>query len=298
MLAQAENKVTIEGILSEISVREGEFKSNKTGTMMPYLSGEIKIRVNQEINKIMTEMEVPVTFFASKYTNAGSENSAYKSINELRTNFTSLAAADASHPADRIKITGGSIKENLFAGRNGNVISTPIINASFFNKAKGENSEATFQQVICIGGKTEEVDAEGELTGALIIKGIVPQYGGKVDVISYRVVAQDAIDHINANWNVGDTVKIKGRINFTSKVETHTEEVGFGEPIVENRTITVKELLITGGSACGFEGDMAFDSSDIATALQERQERIASIKSSASAPKAAPKKNAGFDLGF
>ena len=63
---QTENKVKIEGILSEINVREGEFKQKTTNVMMPYLSGDIKVRVNQIVNKVPTEEEVPISFFVTK----------------------------------------------------------------------------------------------------------------------------------------------------------------------------------------------------------------------------------------
>lgn len=45
-MRQTENKVKIEGTLSEVNVREGEFKQKGTNVMMPYLAGEIKIRVS------------------------------------------------------------------------------------------------------------------------------------------------------------------------------------------------------------------------------------------------------------
>lgn len=40
---QAENDVKIEGILSEVDLREGEY--DKNGRKMPYIAGTIKVRV-------------------------------------------------------------------------------------------------------------------------------------------------------------------------------------------------------------------------------------------------------------
>ena len=47
-MRQAENKVIIEGILSEIDLKYGSF--NKNGTQMKSIGGNIKVRVTQEIN--------------------------------------------------------------------------------------------------------------------------------------------------------------------------------------------------------------------------------------------------------
>ena len=53
-------------------------------------------------------MEVPVEFFAGKYTNSGKDNPAYKSIVELRDNFNSVAAAAENGKRYEIKFAEGS----------------------------------------------------------------------------------------------------------------------------------------------------------------------------------------------
>lgn len=299
MLRQTENVVKIEGILSEVNIREGEFKNKTTNMMVPYLSGSIKVKVAQEINKVMTDIEVPITFFAGKYTSTGKENPAYKNILDLQNNFTSIAASDEDH-ADRIRITRGSLRENAFYGKNGNLVTFPEVTSSFFNKVKKDECHpcATFETVVCIGNIKEEIDREGEATGALIVQGIIPQYGGKVDVVDYRVVAKDAIDHISSNWEKGDTVKVIGKVNFSSSTIYEKEEMGFGEPVINARTVSVKELIITSGSNSSYEGDMAFDTSEIAAALSDRQARHAELKRASEAPKPAAKKTDFSDLGF
>ena len=68
-MRQAENKVIIEGILSEIDLKYGSF--NKNGTQMKSIGGNIKIRVTQEINKEEKQLEIPIQMFASELTNKG-----------------------------------------------------------------------------------------------------------------------------------------------------------------------------------------------------------------------------------
>ena len=131
MLKQAENTVKIEGILSEIDIDYGTFKKN--GTDVNSIRGVIKVRVNQDINGVPTELEIPVHLFASQYTNAGALNPAYESIERIKKEYVSIASSDIDH-ADRVRITKGAIQMNEYYGQNGNLISFPRITASFVTK--------------------------------------------------------------------------------------------------------------------------------------------------------------------
>lgn len=265
---------------------------------MPYLTGSIKVRVSQEINGIVEDMEVPVYCFASKYTSAGKENPAYKSVNDMVNNFVSIAVGGINQ-ATRIRITSGQIRENAFYAQNGQLVSVPRIESSFFNKINAEecNPQAKFQGTICIANIREEVDREGDITGRLVVQGVVPQWGGKVDVVNYIVSSKDAIDHIGTYWNKGDTVKIVGKLNFSSKTEYVEEAMGFGEPVRTPKTTSIHELVITSGSAGGLEGDLAYDTAEIATALEARKVRLEEAKNKKPEQAAKPK-NQFADLGF
>lgn len=285
MLNQAENKVHIEGILLETNIKSGEFTSNN-GKLMPYLSGNVKIGVRQVINGQECDMEVPVEFFAGKYTNSGKDNPAYKSIVELRDNFNSVAAAaENGKPADYVRINTASLVENAFIAQDGTAVSQTRINSSFFNKITAStcNSEASFDATICILNMKDELDREGIPTGRIVITGAMVQYGGRIDVINFIVANPTAVDHIRQYWNQKDTVKIHGLLNFTSSTITETEEVGFGEPIVRTRTITKREAIITSGGATGLDGDAAYNPDEIATGLVARKTRMEQAKEKAEA---------------
>lgn len=297
MLAQAENNVRIEGILSEIDVREGSFQKN--GVPTEYLGGNIKIRVNQEVYGEMKEMEIPVAMFATKMTRAGKQNPAYESIRKLRDDFVSIAAAGNEKDADRIRITNGTIQENAFIGRSNEVVSYPRITASFFTKVKREEfkPEASFTGVIAVGNIADNVDREGNPTGALDLTGIIVQYGGRADVVKYVVTNDAAVNHIRTYWNNGDTVKIKGLLNFSTKTVEVEEEMGFGDPIVSQRTQSTHDLIITGGSSSGFDSDTAYDENELAQALAERKTRMDALKEKPAEKPAASKTDFG-NLGF
>lgn len=306
MLQAAENKVKIEGVLSEIDLNYGSFQKN--GSPMKSIGGTIKIRVDQTLpNGEVQELEVPVHMFASELTNKGTANPAFESIERVKNEYVSIAASSLEG-ADRVRITGASINMNEYYGQNGNLVSFPRINASFISKIKRDDCkpEATFSVVFQVGSMGYKTDADGvENKDYYEIKGALPQYGGKVDVVPFIATTPSVINGVSGAWSVGDTVKANGRLNFTSKTVETVTEVDFGEPKVETHTISVSELVITGGSATPLDGEFAFNSDEIAAGLKDRQARLAESKENAkkkgtsgSAPAGAATGNKFAELGF
>lgn len=284
MLNQAKNNVKIEGILSEVDIKEGSSKVDNK----PYIMGEIKIRVSQEINGVDKDIEIPVNLFATKNKKAGGINPAYEAIKKIQDEYTSIAACGDESKASRVRIDRGEIGENAFWGNDGRLVSIPRVRTSFMTRIKADecNSKATFENTIVIGKISDEIKND-EPTGRLIVKGILVQYGEKADVIDYIVASEEAINHIRTYWNEGDTVTVAGKINFSSKTIREEKQVGFGEPIIEEKTISVKELIILSGSASALEGDLAYDAEEIGKALKDRMSRLEEAKNkkaSASAP--------------
>ena len=305
MLRQAENRVKIEGILAEIDIKPGSF--NKNGQVMESIGGSIVVKVTQKISGVEKELSIPVHMFASKLTNRGTPNPAYESIKKIADEYVSIAASETGEAgADRIRITSGNVRMNEYYSQDGRLISFPRINASFvtrINKADCK-PEATYTAEFVVAGKSEEVDRNEEPTGRYKIDAILPQYGGKVDVIPMYAQSAGVIDAISTYWNIGDTVKANGRLDFSATTETIIEEVDFGEPIEKTRTINRSDLIITGGSQEPLEGDFAFDNAEIQSALADRKLRLEKQKDkdmSKAATRRAPvpdTKNGFADLGF
>lgn len=297
MLRQADNKVRIEGILSEVDIKTGE--SKKDGK--PYVMGEIKVKVTQDINGKTEHMEIPVNMFATKETKKGGLNPAYENIMKIKEEYTSIASCGNEDDASRIRIDRAEIGENAFWGNNGVLVSRPRIRASFSTRIKKDECQeaANFEAVIVIGNIKEEVRND-EPTGRLIVKGILVQYGERADVVDFIVASNDAINHIQTYWNEGDTVRIAGKVNFSSRVIHEEKEVGFGDPIIEDRTISVKELIITSGSQSALDGDLAYEADDIKEALKRRQATLDEQKENASKKEAAPAatEKKSTDFGF
>ena len=306
MLKQAENSVKIEGILSEIDLKAGS--SSKNGKTIEYIGGSIKVRVNQMLNGVNTELDIPVFMFANKYKNDGGPNPAYTSIERVMNEYVSIAAGGMD-AADRVRITNANIRMNEYYGQTGNLNSYPRINASFVTKVTDMTKftpEATFSTVFMIAAMGYETDKDGiQIDNRFKIRGILPQYGGKVDVVDFYATTPSVIDAVSSYWSEKDTVKINGKLNFTSVVEEKMVEVDFGEPRLERRTVSVSELIITGGTQTPLEGDFAFDEDEINEALKERQSRLAEMKEKAKEKEGtkkatpAPAAKKGFsDLGF
>lgn len=304
MLRQAENRVKIEGILSEIDIKPITYKKN--GQDVEAISGTITVKVNQTISGNEKELMIPIHMFAGKITNKGTPNPAFESIKKVANDFVSIAAAGDEDKADRVRITGASVRMNEYYAADGHLVSFPRVNASFVNRIpKNEcKSEATFTMEFAVAKKTEELDRNGEPTGRYRIDAILPQYGGRVDVVPLYAESKGVIDAVSTYWEIGDTVKANGRLDFSSTTETTYEEVDFGEPIEKIRTVNKSDLIITGGSQEPLDGDFAFAKADLDEALAERKARLEMNKErdmARTARKAAPAQSSsnGFDdLGF
>lgn len=307
MFRQAENKVKIEGILSEIDLKYGSFQ--RDGAEVETIGGTIKVLVEQVINDEDVTLEIPVHMFSTKYTKAGKINPSYESIETVMKEFKSIAATGDKNVADKIRITNGQIKMNEFVGQNGTIVSYPRVSASFVAHAVGEfKPQATFNLEFMVSKLDRVVDKEGvEVDPAkLAVEVIVPQYTApnasvmNVDVVTLYATSESVINAIEQYWEAGESFKASGRLNFTSRTETIKQEVDFGEAQESVRTITTSEFVITGGSQAPLDGDFAFDYEDIKAGMAARKERLENLKNgSVSTAKKAPapskdKKNLGF----
>ena len=305
MLRQAENRVRIEGILAEIDIKPGTF--NKNGQTMESIGGSITVKVTQKISGEEKELAIPVHMFASKLTNKGTPNPAYESIKKIADEYVSIAASENGEDgADRVRITNASIRMNEYYSQDGRLISFPRVNASFVQKINKSDCkpEATYMTEFVVAQKNEEIDRNGEETGRYRIDAIIPQYGGKVDVVPMYAQSPGVIDAVKTYWEIGNTVKANGRLDFSATTETTIEEVDFGEPIEKTRTINRSDLIITGGSQEPLEGEFAFDNAEIQNALADRKLRLEKQKDrdmsrAATRQTPAPAAKHGFqDLGF
>lgn len=292
MLRQAINIVDIEGILSETKLEDRVITKN--GMTRKAIGGSINVRVPKDDQTL----EIPVTFFAYELKNDGNPNPAYAGLRDLKENFISIAAGGIDK-ADCVRINNANITMNEYYSKNsGKLVSFPRIRGSFVNKVSKEamNPTATFDCEFVIGKMFTDDD------NIMHIDAVLPQYGGTVDIVPFITANANVANAIEQKWTVNDSVRAHGELLFTSiteKIQSDDDD-NFGTEMVRERTVTISNLLITGGKS-GPLDEIGFDLNEISTALAERKVRLEELKTKSTQPqpKSAPAKTADMlDLGF
>ena len=253
------------------------FRSGKTRDGRDYESATVTLRTVQTYGGREEVSETQIGFFGTPFTSTGKPNPSFATIQALKNLETAQTVGLENAPT--IQCQGGSIQENNFVSRTtGNLISTFQINASFVAKVNMADA-AAFTIDIFIMDMHPEEDKEGDPTGRLIIKGGVVQYGGKLDVLEFIVEEPNTVEYIERNWNINDTVTVKGRIRSTSVEEkTSGKESSWGEDIPEVTTRSVRELIITKGDDQGKDEDFAYDPVEIKKAFNVRKAKIEQMR--------------------
>lgn len=267
------NVVEIIGILSENNLKEGSYERN--GVKNDYISGSVTVKVVQKIGSSDKILEVPVHVFANKLKKDGNENPAYKQWHEV-FDYTSIAAAGGEDKADAVRISG-QLAMNEYYGRDNRFVSFPQVRGSFIRKIRKDDMKmgAIFEYDGVIRQKCNEVDTQGVETGRLRINMCIPQWGGLVDVMPFYVESPKAIAFIEDNWQPQDTVPFRGKLNFSTKTETKIIESAFGDPVEKTSTVSISELIITGGD---FPLEVGYDIEKIKEGLRLRDEKLAAEK--------------------
>lgn len=268
---QATNKVNIVGKLLDVSFRNGKMSDERE-----YESANMTIRVTQTYGGREETSEIPVSMFASKYTLANKNNPAYEQIQALKKLKT--AQNVGIDEADTVRINSGNIRENNFVSKSGQLINGWQINTSFIGSGNATDV-ASFLADIFIMDMHDELDRNGDTTGRLVIKGALVQYGGNLDVIEFIVENPDAVEYISRNWNINDTVTVRGRVRMTvTEEKTSGMNSSWGEDIPEMTTRTTRELIITKGDDQGKEEEFAYDPVEIKKAFNIRKARIEQLQ--------------------
>ena len=294
---QSDNSVYMSGVLNELDITTGTSAEGKD-----WIRGTAVIKCDQEIDGVPVECLGTVKMFSMRLKKDGDLNKVYDRILGYKEKFISEAAADEDHPASKVTVTG-QLEENIWIDKStGKERSTFQISSNFLNEKRESDEDGIKFQLsgVVLNDPTnaEEIDKNEEPTGRIRIKFGVIGYGGKINVLDLYA-SGGAKAHIENSWNKQDTVKVTGKVNVTKKIEQIKEEQGFGDPIIKTRTISTKELIITGGSASGLEEELSYDKESILKALADRKVKIEELieDSKKSSSKAAPK-NKSTDFGF
>ena len=271
---EAYNSINIVGKVLTLVTRSG-----KTSMGKPYESVNLVVRVNDEIEGKKTISEIPISFFASPYTNSGAENPLFKNLQKIKElhSIQDYGLDGASF----IRLSKANLQENFFVSRGGQLIDTWQIRGAFCNTVKeGAKEEATFNIDGFILDIKDEVNREGDTTGRLIFKVAVVQYsgnvdGGNVDIFDLIVEDPDKINYLQRLLEVGQTFRFAGHIRYTTEQEQRaTTASSWGEAISDEVTRTVRELIVTGGGEAPYDEDFGYDPLEIKKALNARKAKM------------------------
>lgn len=269
------NTFKVVGRLLNTEVRTGTLKSNG----QEYIS--IDVTVQSTIGGKNNEFEI--SLFANKLTKDGKPSQLYTSYSKLPELVNK-----------KVEISG-DIRENRYFSSNLNqIISTQQLNGRWVRGvADSSTDEATYE------------------LGGFIVKSLVERQNKAGEVYRYDLtIAQSNYAgnglsmytlHVDPSrrdilagvegYNVGDTVRLNGNLNFT--VETVTaasnNDGGFGEPVTRTYTNKQKNFFIEGGSA-PIQDDTAYDNVTIKTLIDAYKANDVALtaKGSTSTSSAAP----------
>lgn len=281
------NEVAVEGILKELKVTSATSKAGKD-----YVSYSAVIGVDQEINGIPVENDIPVGGFAMKLNAEGNPNDSYSSILGLEDEMISLAAAEEPNQASWVRLGYSTLEENAWIDKKTGALKTGFkITSRYMNKIDKSKCDpsASFQLTGVVANISEEVDRDSVETGRLKIKLVVIDWKHQAHVIDIVAAEPNAVNFVQANWNKGDTVKANGIVNMSFKVIEKEIEQEFGAPIIKKIPIYNRELLLTSGSG-SLDETSSYDADDIKIILAERAERHEELKKKITAKKAVQKK--------
>ena len=235
-LKQMTNKVTIQGVLVDNHM---SIKVDNKGRR--YLSGAVEVKVDNDYI-------IPVDTFAYELKSNGEKSAVYDRLAKV-IDWPSARTVGASS-APRVTITNARIEDNSFySEKDDRIVNNWRISGAFFrtaaNDAKGINE---FEVEGIISSIKEVLDKNGESTNTYQIKLLNVGFGEKVNEITFTYDDPEAIRYINDNYNVGDKVTLCGQVVYTQTERTVKKELGFGEPVTETYTNTVRLLKITAGT--------------------------------------------------
>lgn len=287
-LREAINEVVIEGKLREKNIEEATIDT-KDGKA-EVIRGEIIVATGENA-------EHRIRVFANKLTKDKKENSVYKGLHTVMEDYVSIAEALKSglteDEATKVRITKGKLGLNEFYTPTGELRSFPVISTNFINRVQGEfNPRAEFSLELFFESLSHEIVNEEE-TGRLVVKGIVPIYGGKVIPLTLYAPKGEIADYLDSTYEVNRTGKVWGEV--INEVEiTKTIEKGFGkakEKIISN---IKHELLITGGDEEQYdeENTNSYSVEVIRKALADRDIYLDSLLDKSQSAKSNAKSNA------
>lgn len=235
-LKQMINRVTIQGTIMDNNI---EVKVDSKGRR--YLSGPVEVKVDNDYI-------VPVDTFAYELKSDGTKNGLYERLVKVIDYPSARTVGIAQAP--KITISNARVEDNSFySERDDRVVNNWRISGAFMRLAANDAKNINEFEVEGIVASIKEVTGrDGEPTDTYQLKLFNVGFGEKVNELTFTFDDPDAVKYINDNYNVGDKITLCGQIIYDQVERTVEKELGFGEPVKQTYTNTVRLLKITAGT--------------------------------------------------
>ena len=285
-LKQMLNRVTLQGTLMDNSL---ENKVDKKGRK--YLSGELEVMVDNDY-------VIPVSVFAYELKNSGEKNTIYERLAKVID--MPSARTVGIQQAPKVAISNARIEDNSFySERDNRIVSNWRIGGSFIRAAASDAvNQDSFEVQGVIASIKEVIDREGNPTDTYDLKLLNVAFGNRVNELTLRCDDPAAIKYINDNYNTGDLVTLCGQIVYEQQERTVEKELGFGEPIKQTYTNTIRLLRITAGTPATDAEESGYSLKELQAAVVAQNNDIVEKYNARAQVTAATNKAAGANLLF
>lgn len=268
------NTVMITGAL----VKNGlELKTNDEGD--EYISGSLVLRSDDG-------SEHQVDYFSYRYKKdenkkfTNEESGLYKGYVTIMEEYRGMDQLQDGELPTVVKIGQGQFTDNIFISKEGNLIESNKIRATFANRVDEDKIEttpktATFQVSGYIKDIKDETLKNGTITGNKLLYIDTIGFGGTITPVKLTVVKDKVQDFMSAGFYPMGTGKFAGKIVNT--VEEYDEPQAFGEPI--KRQKSVKRLEVTGGSPLGTLEQLGITQEQYEAGKSKRRLKMDQVKS-------------------
>ena len=277
------NEVHGEGYLYEYDLKVRHSDKNNTD----FISGKISLATDEDCQNIV---EYHFVYVTPVYSKSGKQNPNFgllKNIIDSGKNKTVMGAGKEN--ALKLRVDGTVGLNDFWSARDEQIVSVIRNEASFINQATNLNQDLrkrnTFKTDFVITGTfRKEADEEKSIPEHLVVIGATfNSFSKALLLVSYVVYNPSAIDYFESleiDASHPAFTKVWGSIcsqEFVTKIETKS---AFGEDLVEERTTTRKEYVITGAQSDCYEWDSedTLLASELKQAMGNRELHLAEVK--------------------
>ena len=285
-LKQMTNRVALQGTLMDNNLA---IKLDSQGRR--YISGDLEVKVDNDY-------VIPVSVFAFEMKSNGQKSGIFDGLAKT-IDYPSVRTAGLQDAA-KVAITGARIEDNSFySERDDRVVNNWRISTAFVRTASVDATpQNDFEVEGVIASIKEVIDNEGNSTDAYNLKLLNVGFGNRVNELTFRFDDKEAVDYINTNYNLGDFVTLCGRVVYEQHERVIEKELGFGEPVKQTYTNTIRLLKINAGTPPIDEEESGYKLKDLQNIIVQQNNIITEKYKARAQATAAEKINLGADLLF